>query len=244
MKLPLRRPPGGISFPPAGPHHQGEQRNQFWGSAVGSGSDGLAPCTQASGKAMSRRALLAGLASSPVAVTAPRPASDDPPPPFYSNVSQFISLRPPVPAPDQPIRTVGGSLIDFPALIGRVVIVNFWATWCAPCVAEMASLDRLAAQRQATRVTVLAIAMDRAGKPAVTAFYQRFGLRHLGIYVDPAQQVGHFSNSTPWQLLFPLRALPTTFLIDPRGVVVGYVPGVARWDSPKARKLIAWVATH
>ncbi|MDE2580765.1 MAG: TlpA family protein disulfide reductase [Rhodospirillales bacterium] len=193
---------------------------------------------------MSRRTLLAALAALAGAARAGPAWADDPPPAFYSNVSQFIRLRPPAPTPGRPIRTAGGSVIDFPALAGRVVVVNFWASWCPPCGAEMPSLDRLAAEQPADKVTVLPISIDRGGKPAVTAFYRRLGLHHLGVYADPAQQVGHIGDGDPWHGRFPLQALPMTYLIDPHGKVVGYVPGAARWDSPQARKLIAWVAAH
>lgn len=166
------------------------------------------------------------------------------PPAFYSDVSQFVRLRPALAVPRQPIRTAGGSLIDFATLRGQVVVLNFWATWCPPCVAEMPSLDRLAAAAGRMNLPVIPVAMDMSGASAVTAFYARLKLHRLGIYLDPGQQLGHFNDRNPWTHLFPLWALPTTYLIDPQSMVVGYVPGAARWDSPAAFKLLAWVARH
>lgn len=191
---------------------------------------------------MARRILLASLALMAASGAWRQSLAASAPPPFYSEGGQFISLRPAPYAPSRPIRTAGGSVIDFPALKGKVVVVNFWATWCPPCVAEMPSLDRLAASLHNAPVVVMPIAMDTTGKSAVAAFYARFGLSHLRIYSDPDQQVGHVGGS--WQVLFPLYGLPTTYLIDRHGRVLGYVPGAAKWDSPQAHRLIAWLAAN
>lgn len=157
-------------------------------------------------------------------------AADDAPPPFRSQVGQFILVRPRLPVPSQPIRLADGTLIDFAALAGNVIVLNFWATWCVPCVVEMPSLDRLAALMRGSAVVVLPIAMDSAGATTVRAFYTRHGLTHLDLYVDSDRQVGHLGQGGQWDKLFPLAALPTTYLIDPHGYVVGYVPGAATWD--------------
>jgi thiol-disulfide isomerase/thioredoxin len=194
---------------------------------------------------MMRRGLLGGAIMAAADLTVSRAtAAGSAPPPFYSLVGQFVLLRPPLRAPSHPIGTAGGSLIDFAALAGRVVIVNFWATWCAPCVSEMPALDRLAASLRGAPVEVLPIAMDASGKAGVAAFYAKYDLTHLPVYVDSDQQVGHLGHGGQWDDLFPLVALPTTFLIDPHGYVVGYVPGAAQWDSTQAKGLIAWVAAQ
>lgn len=163
------------------------------------------------------------------------------PPPFYSHGGQYTMLRPVMPAPSEPIVTAGGSAVDFTALRGKVVLLNFWATWCVPCVYEMPSLDRLQAADVNNRVHVLPIAVDTGGKAAVIAFYQRLGLSHLDVCVDPEQQIGYFRTDNPKDAPFPLYALPVTYAIDPRGIVRGYVPGAATWDSPSATVLIDYL---
>lgn len=192
---------------------------------------------------MRRRALLGGAILGAADLTVSRAkAAGGGPPPFYGQAGQFVLLRPPLSAPSHPIRTAGGSLIDFAALAGKVGIVNFWATWCVPCVGEMPALDRLAASLRGAPVEVLPISMDDSGNADVAAFYAKYDLSHLPVYVDPAQQVGHLGRGGQWDDLFSLVALPTTYLIDPHGHAVGYVPGAAEWDSGAAKALIAWVA--
>lgn len=64
---------------------------------------------------------------------------------------------------------------------------------------------------------------------------------HLGIYVDPEQRIGYFEADNPGHAPFPLYALPVTYAIDPRGMVPGYVPGAALWDSLSAGTLIDYL---
>ncbi|EGO93813.1 Putative thiol--disulfide interchange redox-active center transmembrane protein [Acidiphilium sp. PM] len=140
--------------------------------------------------------------------------------------------------------TAGGSTIDFQRLRGRVVLINFWATWCVPCVYEMPLLDRLQAKLKGTKATILPIAVDDGGKSNVEAFYKQHDLTHLAVIVDPDQQVGYFDANNPGGGIFPLYALPITYAIDPNGLIVGYIPGAAPWDSPSAMTLISYLKSH
>ncbi len=164
------------------------------------------------------------------------------PPAFYSHGGQYTMLRPPMSLPPLPITTVGGSAIDFAALRGEIVVLNFWATWCIPCIYEMPSLDRLQALRGGRGIRVVPVAMDNAGKPAIVAFYQHVGLTHLEVFADPERQVGYFETTNPGHGIFPLHALPITYLIDPQGRVRGYVPGAAEWNSRPAMTLFDYLA--
>lgn len=141
------------------------------------------------------------------------------PPQFYSYGGQYTTLSPARPTPSRPILTTGGSRVDFTALRGKVVLLNFWATWCAPCVYEIPSLDRLQAAHGNDRLRVLPIAMDSGGRAVVTAFYQRLDLTHLDVYIDSDQQIGHFENANLRDAQFPLYALPITYAIDLNGIV-------------------------
>jgi thiol-disulfide isomerase/thioredoxin len=106
---------------------------------------------------------------------------------------------------------------------GRGLVINFWATWCPPCVAEMPALDRLAEQVARDGIEVLALSSDRGGRAQVEPFYQRVGLRHLGIWLDPRGAFGRAAG---------VRGLPTTLILDRSGMERSRYEGAADWDHP------------
>jgi thiol-disulfide isomerase/thioredoxin len=106
--------------------------------------------------------------------------------------------------------------------------VNFWATWCGPCAREMPSLDRLQA-RLGDRLAILAISEDRSGGEVVEPFLAKLRLTRLPVYLDP---------KTAAQQAFAMQGLPTTFLIDPKGRILGQLEGAAEWDSPAMLTLL------
>ena len=116
-----------------------------------------------------------------------------------------------------------GTRSDFTAFRGKGLVVNFWATWCPPCVAEMPALDRLHAMVAGDGIEVLALSNDRGGRAQVEPFYQRIGIRHLPIWLDPRGATGR---------ALEIRVLPTTLIIDRRGLEVGRLMGEAAWDQP------------
>lgn len=107
---------------------------------------------------------------------------------------------------------------------GRGLVINLWATWCPPCVAEMPSLDRAQAFLEREGITVLALSSDRGGRAQVEPFYARARLRELGIWLDPRGATGR---------AFGVRGLPTTILLDRAGREVARLEGEAEWDRPE-----------
>jgi len=152
-------------------------------------------------------------------------------PSFDGHLAQFVYLKPL--ASVQPIGFSDGDgrAVDFALFRGKVVLVDLWATWCAPCAAEMPTLDRLQARLGGDRFAVVAIALDTDGLPPVAAFFRRQSLTHLRIYLDPEHRtIRTGATGAP----FPLYQLPTSYLLDEHGRAVGYLKGPAEWDSPKA----------
>jgi thiol-disulfide isomerase/thioredoxin len=113
------------------------------------------------------------------------------------------------------------SLADFR---GKVVLLNIWATWCAPCRREMPTLERLQAELGGPDFEVVALSIDRQGRRVVADFYEELGLRQLGIYIDPSGKAPRELNAL---------GVPTTLLIDRQGNEVGRLLGPAEWDSPE-----------
>lgn len=108
---------------------------------------------------------------------------------------------------------------------GRGIVLNFWATWCAPCVREMPALDRLQAALAGGGVEVLALSGDRGGTAAVRPFYEKNGIRNLEILVDKGLAAARSMG---------VQGLPTTVLINARGQEIGRLMGDAEWDAPEA----------
>ena len=107
---------------------------------------------------------------------------------------------------------------------GKVVLLNIWATWCAPCRREMPTLERLQAELGGPDFEVVALSIDRKGLPVVKEFYQELGLQELAMYVDEAGAAQRALNAL---------GLPTTLLLDRDGSEIGRLLGPAEWDSPE-----------
>jgi thiol-disulfide isomerase/thioredoxin len=141
---------------------------------------------------------------------------------------EFSPTNPPVPAPALAVTTRDGTVVHLGDLKGKPVLLNLWATWCAPCVREMPSLERLAVERGET-LRVLAVSEDRRGADVVEPFIERHELKRLPIFLDVKSDATH---------VFAVDAIPTTILIDREGREVGRFRGPAEWDGPAARRLI------
>jgi len=152
------------------------------------------------------------------------------PPKFAGMAGDFSLIVPPLPIPDARFEDVIGQPVKLDSFKGKVVLLNLWATWCPPCVAEMPSLDKLQAELGGSGFAVVAVSMDAQGIKKSAPFYRRAGITHLELY-----------NDTRSALLDALKgsALPISFLIDRDGRIVGRLDGPARWDSADAKALIA-----
>jgi thiol-disulfide isomerase/thioredoxin len=162
----------------------------------------------------------------PPATSAPGVASG--PPPAEAGF-KFTPLDPPQPAPALRFTGRDGATKTLAEFRGRLVLVNFWATWCAPCRAEMPSLDRLQA-KLGPRLKILAISEDRRGADAVDPFLARMKLGALAVYLD---------SSNDALQAFNLRGLPTSVLIDRDGRMVWRVEGAVDWTGATATAKLA-----
>lgn len=144
-------------------------------------------------------------------------------------LEKFIRAKEPQPAPDVEFTELGGAPARLSDFRGRVVLVNLWATWCAPCVKEMPSLVKLQETIGTRDFVVLALSSDRGGARVVEPFIAENGLETLAVYLDPK------GNATR---KLGARGLPTSILLDRQGRELGRMLGSAEWDSAAAVDLV------
>lgn len=194
---------------------------------------------------VARRAVLGGMLGAAASIMAPSghaQARTNGPPPFGTARSQFTLLAPVKTVPPLPLTRLDGVTANFAAFRGKTVLVNFWATWCAACRLELPILDRLQETAGQKNLKVVAISLDRNGRPAVVPFVQKLKLRHLDIYLDPDGRVGSVGNDNA-AAPFPIYGMPISYIIGPTGRIEGYVTGEADWSSDAARALLDYYST-
>ncbi|MBT8433752.1 MAG: TlpA family protein disulfide reductase [Gammaproteobacteria bacterium] len=114
--------------------------------------------------------------------------------------------------------------ITLEAFRGSYVLLNVWATWCAPCREEMPALDRLQEEMGGPDFHVLPLSIDEAHPAIIRKFYEDLGIELLYVYHDPTGSA--FSRLN-------LSGIPATILLDSDGRGIGYVVGPVEWDSPE-----------
>ncbi len=139
------------------------------------------------------------------------------------------------PAPPPPITFLGadGKPHTLAEFLGHGMVVNLWATWCGPCVEEMASLDAASRALAPSDIAVLPLSSDRGGAEVVRAFFKAHDIAGLPVLIDPRSAAVH-----AWDA----RGIPTSVIIDKEGRVVARVEGAADWSSPAAIALIRKLA--
>jgi len=121
-----------------------------------------------------------------------------------------------------------GNAVGLSDLRGQVVLLNFWATWCPPCRAEMPSMQALYKDYREKGFTILAISSDVGGKGSVAPFVERLDLT-FPVLLDPRSVVG-----TRLQVL----GIPTSYLLDKQGRLAGVEVGARNWNEDKMRRLL------
>jgi len=138
----------------------------------------------------------------------------------YMAGNKGYALRKGSEAPGFRLPALAGGEMDLQSQRGKVVVLNFWATWCPPCVAEMPSLERL--HRALGRRAVGRDGLDRRGRGRARRFVSRLALT-LPVLKDPGGRVAARGYRT--------TGYPETFVLDREGRLVEHVVGPAEWDS-------------
>jgi thiol-disulfide isomerase/thioredoxin len=117
---------------------------------------------------------------------------------------------------------IEGKKITNTTLIGKVSVINLWATWCSPCIKELPSINNLAKILGSENIKIYAVSQDRAGSKVVPPYFERLKLNYLTIYLD---------NKGSLMSDFNTPVLPTTVIVNSKGMEVGRLVGTINWDS-------------
>lgn len=135
----------------------------------------------------------------------------------------------------QPVSTVSfvdgdGAPRDLSEFKGRYVLLNFWATWCAPCRKEMPTISALQTDFQGPKFEVVTIATGRNPLPALRKFFEEVNITNLPVFRDPTQKLARD---------MAVLGLPISVILDPDGNEIARLRGDADWNSDSARAIIS-----
>lgn len=119
-----------------------------------------------------------------------------------------------------------GRKVDLSKFKGTPIILNVWASWCAPCLVELPGLDRLQ-QSLRRKLLIVPVSVDRTGMEAVELVYRKLRIRHLPAYVD---------SQSALSMALPLPAMPSTWLVNSAGNFIAVRRGPIRWDASEERR--------
>lgn len=129
-----------------------------------------------------------------------------------------------VTAPNFKLPDLDGNIVSLAGYRGKVVFLNIWATWCAPCVTEMPSMEKLHQELKNEDFEILAVSIDESGAEAVRPFMEKYKLSFRAL-VDPEGSIKNVYRTT---------GVPETFIIDKDGKIAEEVIGPRDWTAPGA----------
>lgn len=144
-------------------------------------------------------------------------------------LGDFSPFDPPLPTPNEAFQDALGGKVTLAEFKGEVVVLNFWASWCAPCVAEMPTLDALQASLGDQGLKVIAISLDRDGIKKAAPFFRRTGVKNLALYTDRMSDLFQELKG---------GALPTTYVLDRDGQVVEIYVGATDWNAQPIKDVL------
>jgi thiol-disulfide isomerase/thioredoxin len=156
------------------------------------------------------------------ALSANQAAAADPSALLTGQMQKMVLTEPPRDLADAPLLTLEDAPASLSEHRGKWVVLNFWATWCAPCRLEMPSLDRLQAARP--DLLVLPVASGPNPVPGIARFWQEAAITGITSLRDPSRELSAAAG---------VLALPVTLILNPEGQEVARLIGHAEWDAPE-----------
>lgn len=136
--------------------------------------------------------------------------------------SNQIDIEGDIPAPDFTLPGLDGKMVNLSDYRGRVVLVNIWATWCPPCVAEMPSMEKLYRKFKGQNFEILAVSIDEMGRKAVAPFMKKTRLTFPAL-IDSEGAI---------KSVYRITAVPESFIIDKQGFLIKKIVGPVDWAAP------------
>ena len=174
---------------------------------------------------ITRRVLLAAGGTLAAALAPGKPQAQE----LDDLAAKLKPTDPPVAVPDIDFVDADGREHHLAEFRGHGMVINLWATWCVPCVAEMPSLLALEKALAPADIAVLPLSSDRGGAAAVAAFYEKHGIAGLPVLLDPRGAAARTLGA---------RGIPTSVIIDTQGREVARMEGSADWSTPAAQALV------
>jgi len=183
-----------------------------------------------------RRSVIATVAGLALSVSRGNSAAAQSTPDDLPDAAEVLNQIMPTGAPEMNFITPGGKKLSLKSYAGHGLVVNLWATWCGPCIAEIPSFAVIAPELARSKILVLPISIDLNGAAAVQPFYARSGITTLPVLLDPQGDLLGALNTT---------GIPATIIINAAGQLVAQLNGAANWNTPgtiAALKLLAGAA--
>jgi cytochrome c biogenesis protein CcmG/thiol:disulfide interchange protein DsbE len=147
--------------------------------------------------------------------------------PLFSKIG-IIPIKNNKKAPNFYLENLSGKKVELNHLKGKVIFLNFWATWCSPCKEEMPSMEYLYQQFKEKDFIFLTISVDYEGKKRIKEFIERERYT-FPVLLDPKCETFD---------LYKVKGIPTTFLVDKKGMMIGKAIGPRDWKSPEVVSLL------
>jgi len=144
---------------------------------------------------------------------------------------KFVIHDEPRPFRDKTFLNADGEDIDLHKFDDSVTLVNFWATWCPPCLKELPGMDKLQAELEEDGLDVVAISLDHGGIKKARRFWKRADMQ-MGLYADPDKDLA---------LQMGVIGLPVTAILGPDGREIGRLIGEAEWDSAEVQEMLRFL---
>jgi thiol-disulfide isomerase/thioredoxin len=178
---------------------------------------------------ITRRTMLAAGGTLAATLTARKPHAQE----LQDLETDLKPTDPPVAAPDIVFVAADGTQHRLAEFLGHGMVINLWATWCAPCVAEMPSLAVLSKTLAPNDIAVLPLSSDRGGADAVRAFYQEHKITGLPVLLDPRGMAARACHA---------QGIPTSLIIDAKGRERARLEGSADWSTRGAAAMVRKLA--